>query len=155
MHVDSALSERIAQRTKNEPRYHAACYALLDYSELSVGHYVEGYTVDEAGRIADHGWVELGDKIIDPTLYEHPLTYFAGLRFSRSQVWEALVTIPKPEYVREDLPIFYRFGWGGCDSPQMMRAWANARAFSAAQRRRAGTTSMDSDVGDGRRSAKP
>jgi hypothetical protein len=154
MHVDGVLSKRIARRTKNEPRYHAACYALLDYSELSVGHYVEGYTVDEAGRIADHGWVELGDKIIDPTLCELPLTYFAGLRFNRSQIWDALVSIPKPEYVQEDLPIFYRFGWGGCDSPTMMQAWASARAFSAAQRRRAGSTSLGSDVGDSRRSAK-
>lgn len=156
MHVDRALSKRIAQRTKVEKEqcYHAACFALLDCSELSIGRYVEGYTVDESGLIAGHGWIELGSRIIDPTAYERTLTYFPGLRFSRSQAWQAMVTIPKPEYVREDLPIYYRFGWGGCDSPDMMQAWASARAFSASQRRRnAGTTPLDSDVGGGRQSA--
>jgi hypothetical protein len=156
MYVDRALSKRIAQRSKAGPDdcYHAACYALLDCTELCIGHYVEGYTVDEAGLIVAHGWIELGSKIVDPTSYERTLTYFPALRFSRRRAWEAIVTIPKPEYVREDLPIFFRFGWGGCDSPEMMQAWASARAFSAAQRRRnAGTTPLDSGVGDGRQSA--
>jgi hypothetical protein len=155
MHVDRALSKRVAQRSKvgQEQCYHAACYALLDRSELSVGHYVEGYTVDEAGLIRGHGWVELGNRIVDPTSYERELAYFSGLRFSRSQAWEAVTTIPKPEYVREDLPIFYRFGWGGCDSPEMMQAWASARAFSAAQRRRnTGTSPLGSGVGSGQQS---
>jgi hypothetical protein len=156
MQVDRALSKRVAQRSKagQEQCYHAACYALLDCSELSVGHYVEGYTVDEAGLIRGHGWVELGGRIVDPTSYECGLAYFPGLRFSRSQAWEAVTTIPKPDYVREDLPIFYRFGWGGCDSPEMMQAWARARAFSAAQRRRnAGTTPLDSSGSGGRKGA--
>jgi hypothetical protein len=156
MHVDRALSKRIAQRSKAEYEqcYHAACYALLDCSELSIGRYVEGYTVDEAGLILGHGWIELGDKIVDPTAYERTLTYFPGLRFSRSQAWEAMATVPKPEYVREDLPIFYRFGWGGCDSPEMMQAWASARAFSASQRQHNGrTTHLDSGVGSSRQGA--
>jgi len=44
MHVDTALSKRIAQRTKVEKErcYHAACFALLDCSEFSVGRYVQG-----------------------------------------------------------------------------------------------------------------
>ena len=152
MHVDRALSKRVAQRSKvgQEQCYHVACYALLDCDKLSVGWYVEGYTVDEAGSIRGHGWVELGNRIVDPTSYERELAYFPGLRFSRSQAWEAVTTIPKPDYVREDLPIFYRFGWGGCDSPEMMQAWASARAFSAAQRQRnAGTSPLGSGVGGG------
>ena len=65
-----------------------------------------------------------------------------------------MVTIPKPKYGREDLPISYRFGWGGCDSPDMMQAWSSARAFSASHRRRnAGTPPLDSGVGGGRQSA--
>jgi hypothetical protein len=76
MHVDRALSKRIAQRIKVEKEqcYHAACFALLDCSELSIGRYVEGYTVDESGLIAGHGWIELGNRIIDPTVYEDLLS---------------------------------------------------------------------------------
>jgi hypothetical protein len=30
--------------------------------------------------------------------------------------------IPKPKMTREDFPIFYRFGWGGIDSPEFRNA---------------------------------
>jgi hypothetical protein len=34
--------------------------------------------------------------------------------------------IPKPDYT-EDLPIFYRFGWGGGDT--LRKAWEDAWAY--------------------------
>jgi hypothetical protein len=34
--------------------------------------------------------------------------------------------LPKPEHTTEEFPIFYRFGWGGVDSPEMRAAWAAA-----------------------------
>jgi hypothetical protein len=83
MHVDRTLSKRIARRTKTEQRHQPACYALLDYDELSIGRYVEGCTFDEAGRIVDYGWVERGDKTIDPVLYEHPLTHHPQAAFQQ------------------------------------------------------------------------
>jgi hypothetical protein len=151
MYVDKELSRRIARRkeAKGQDVYHAAYCALLGCSELSIGRYVEGYAVAMGGTPFEHGWIELGGKIVDPAAFESGLTYFPGLRLDRWEAWEALTTIPRPEYVREELPIFYRFGWGGCDSPEMMQAYAEALAFSAANRQSQMTCTMLDGDGDG------
>jgi hypothetical protein len=47
-------------------------------------------------------------------LTDPAIVYFPGLRFEGEVgVAKAMMTIPKPEYTKEDLPIFYRLGWGG------------------------------------------
>lgn len=136
MYLDRELSQRIARRVHADPQrcYHNAYAALQNCRELSIGHYVEGYAVSERGAVFEHGWVELGLKIVDPTLYSSALTYFAGLRFDRWKIWEAIDTVPRPAHARDELPIFCRFGLGGCDSPDMVRACARATALGASRK---------------------
>ena len=82
--------------------------------------YVEGMAVF-GGLPVEHGWVEKDGVIVDPTLPLKPGVYFPGLRFrGELEVAEAL-RIPKATYT-SDLPIFYRFGWGGVDSPEFRAA---------------------------------
>ena len=38
--------------------------------------------------------------------------------------------IPKPEWTTDDLPIFYRFGWGGIDSPEFRAAIVAANRYA-------------------------
>lgn len=37
--------------------------------------------------------------------------------------------IPKPKRTREDFPVFYRFGWGGIDSPEFRGALIAANRY--------------------------
>ena len=46
------------------------------------------------------------------------MVYFAGLRFHGMVGLAKALQIPKPKSAREDLPIFFRFGLGGIDSPE-------------------------------------
>ena len=68
--------------------------------------------------VIEHGWVEKDGVIIDPTLPDDDLDYFPGLRFKGQRGLAKAMKIPKPKRTREDFPIFYRFGWGGIDSPE-------------------------------------
>ena len=121
--VDRALSEQAARRIEAQVSecYSNAYRALLTLPELAGGQYVEGYAVCD-GLVLEHGWIELDGRIVDPTLHGRgDVAYFAGPRFTQRQAWKAIEDTG-------DLPIFYRFGWGGCDSPEMMRAGAAAYA---------------------------
>ena len=92
--------------------------------------YVEGIVAVPSGVCMEHGWVEKDGRIIDPTLPDDDLAYFGGLRFNGAiELARAMLTIPK-EPRCEDLPILYRFGWGGRNSPEIQEAWAEARTFS-------------------------
>lgn len=68
--------------------------------------------------------------IVDPTLPEHELAYFPGLRFKGLRGLSKALRIPKPERTAEDLPIFYRFGWGGIESPEFRSALIAAYRFN-------------------------
>ena len=66
--------------------------------------------------------------IVDPTLPSAELIYFPGLRFHGEPGLAKAIGIPKPEYT-EDLPFFYRFGWGGIESPEFRAALIAAYRF--------------------------
>ena len=90
--------------------------------------YVEGMAV--VGDLAiEHGWVEKDGVIVDPTLPSHQIVYFPGLRFRGERGLAEAIDIPKPEYTEEELPFFYRFGWGGIDSPEFRAALVAAYRF--------------------------
>jgi hypothetical protein len=76
----------------------------------------------------EHGWVERNGDLVDPTLTDEGMVYFPGLRFQGQAGIAAAMLSPKPDYC-EDLPFFYRFGWGGSESREFCAAWHHAKAY--------------------------
>ena len=108
--------------------YWNAVRAILNVDGYQDADYVEGIAVSEEGSIQEHGWVERAGEIIDPTWLFHRY-YFPGLRFAgREGVAKAIMTIP-PGHMYWGLPLFYRFGWAGCDSPEFESARQAACQF--------------------------
>lgn len=107
------------------------CYAnafrtALFVPEYGDATYVEGIAVFRGGGCIEHGWVEKDGQVVDPTLPEVDMLYFSGLRFDGVRaVCKAMRKIPKAKGCT-DLPLFYRFGWGGKDSPEFCAAWKRA-----------------------------
>lgn len=90
--------------------------------------YVEGFAV-QGGLCIEHGWVEREGEIIDPTLPEANMRYFPGLRFEgQLNLSKALQTPREPDC--DDLPMFFRFGWGGSDSEEFLEARKEAMEYS-------------------------
>ena len=50
------------------------------------------------------------------------MLYFPGLRFTGHRELSKAMEIPKAEITCEDLPILYRFGWGGIECPEFLAA---------------------------------
>ena len=93
--------------------------------------YVEGWTICPPGNVIEHGWVEIGDQIVDPTLWQldslSPIDYWPGARYDKPTIAAILDASP----LGLDLPIVwgkgkgakgYRYGWGGCDHPGYRQA---------------------------------
>ena len=79
--------------------------------------------------VIEHGWVEKDGVVVDPTLPRDNLVYFAGLRFQGQRELAEAMQTPKPSYT-EHLPIFYRFGWGGIESPEFRAALVSANRYA-------------------------
>jgi hypothetical protein len=61
-------------------------YRILT-NELPRALYVEGFAVEKGGFVFEHGWLEDGDDILDPTLYGNPPAHYVpGLRFTQQQI---------------------------------------------------------------------
>jgi hypothetical protein len=71
--------------------------------------------------------VERNGEVIDPTWCRAGVVYFPGLRFSQSQLRQAL-ELPKGANVT-DLPIFARLGWRGSRCPEFNRARKDAFSY--------------------------
>lgn len=108
-------------RAKAKQCYLSAFRVIQSIQEYADADYIEGMAVVDGVLPIEHGWVEMNGEIIDPTLPDDDLAYFAGLRFKGGLGIAKAFHIPKPDYC-EDLPIFYRFGWGGIDSPEFRAA---------------------------------
>lgn len=93
--------------------------------------YVEGIAVLDSGMLIEHGWVEFQGQIIDPTLPEVEIAYFPGLRFEGQRGLAEAQRMPKHFKGDPDVPIFYRFGWGGGDSKDFCQAWNDAWEYLA------------------------
>jgi hypothetical protein len=102
--------------------YDNAFRVILKIPEYAKAEYVEGLAIAKGVLVIEHAWVERGGVIIDPTMPSDELVYFPGLRFKGQQGIAEAMQIPKLAYTKEDLPIFYRFGWGGIRSPEFRSA---------------------------------
>ena len=92
--------------------------------------YVEGIALVN-GMCIEHGWVERDEEILDPTLPREEAVYFAGLRFEGEKGVAEAMRRQRLEGT-EDLPFFYRYGWGGRDSPEFCQAWKDGLAYANA-----------------------
>jgi hypothetical protein len=125
---DIAESMRVANvvHAAGQQCYRNAFRVIKKVPEYSKADYVEGIaTFDKEGPI-EHGWIETKGVVIDPTLPQDEMVYFPGLRFTGRKGLKRAMRIPKPKVTRDLVPIFYRFGWGGRNSPAMLAAWAAA-----------------------------
>ena len=128
---DVAESKRTGDlvRSKRKQCYLNAFRLVQEVKEYADADYVEGGAVIEGIMVIEHGWVEKDGVIVDPTLARDNLVYFAGLRFRGQRGIAEAMQIPKPSY-SDHLPIFYRFGWGGIESPEFRAAMAGAYRYA-------------------------
>ena len=126
------LSLRLAKDKRIDIRpsqcYHNAVQAILHCPEYERAGYIEG--IAHCGFGMEHGWLELDGHIIDPTLPTDRMVYFPGLRFEGAQGLSTVLKFFKPKGT-QDLPIFYRFGFGGHNSPEFRSAREAERRYSS------------------------
>ena len=126
---DVAESLRVcnALRAKIKRCYWNAIRAIETLPEYRDADYVEGYAVRLSPVLFpfEHGWLEKDGKVIDPTMAEDDLRYFAGLRWRGPSGLAEAKTLPRPRGTPQ-LPYFFRLGWGGCNSPEFMQARVEA-----------------------------
>lgn len=125
-------SERTKKLVNARPQqcYRNAFRVVSSLPDYAGATYVEGLAVLPGGFPLEHGWVERDGEIIDPTLLDDGIAYFPGLRFQGQRGIAEALALPKPDYTTEDLPIFYRMGWGGNDSPEFRAARDRAMALT-------------------------
>ena len=127
MRKNVALSLKLSKdkriRVKPQQCYYNAFKTMFYCPEYESATYVEGIVHD--GVSIEHGWIEFNGEILDPTLPSHDLIYFPGLRLEGMLEVSKVMRLPKPDGC-EDIPFFYRFGWGGRDSHEFRAAWEGA-----------------------------
>lgn len=128
---DVAESERTRKliRARAKHCYLNAFRVIQEIEGYADADYVEGIAVIEGVIEIEHGWVERDGVIVDPTLPNDNLVYFAGLRFRGQRELAEGLQIPKPSRTTDDFPIFYRFGWGGIESPEFRAALVAANRY--------------------------
>lgn len=114
---------------ENKQCYANAVRVVWGVPEYQQADYVEGYAVIDGGLCIEHGWIERDGEIIDPTLPDDDLAYFPGLKFKGPLRIAGAMQIQKEDWC-EDLPFFYRFGWGGIESPQFRAAMVAAYRYA-------------------------
>ena len=132
MNVNRELSARLAEKVGAGLKqcFLNAWRALQCERELEGGLYVEGWAVaGDRGLVIEHGWLELDGEIIDPTLYDCDVAYFPALRFDRETAKREVAQRGETMGPGE-LPIVWRFGWGGCKNSEYMDARERALEFS-------------------------
>ena len=129
--IDEKESVRVKRLVRSKPKqcYLNAARVVLAIPEYANADYVEGLAVLAKVMVIEHGWVEKDGVIIDPTLPHDSLQYFPGLRFRGQRGLADAMKIPKPERTQDDFPIFFRFGWGGIDSPEFRGALIAANRY--------------------------
>ncbi len=110
--LDEALSLEIAQKIKSKASkpFDNAYKAALATKEAT---YVQGFLVTKGKpyRPVEHAWIEVGDRLVDPTLphlkkQSQELWYFAAQSLSVKNL-KAIVEESKEDYPEDDpLPIF-------------------------------------------------
>ena len=128
---DKIESQRVGKlvRAKHKQCYYNAFHVVMNLPEYANADYVEGMAVF-GGLPIEHGWVEKDGVIVDPTLPDRDGVYFPGLRYHGDRGLAEALRTPKPHRSWEDFPIFYRFGWGGVDSPEFRAALVAAYRYA-------------------------
>jgi hypothetical protein len=127
--VDKSKKLRKTIRSKAQQCYANAWDAIETLEEYKNATYVEGMAVAN-GLVIEHGWIEHGSEIVDPTLLDDNVAYFPGLRFKGREGLDSTWRIPGMDESGMKLPIFYRFGWGGVNSPEFLQAIIKAYRFA-------------------------
>jgi hypothetical protein len=128
--VAASLQLRKRIRAKAKECYWNAFKAIQNVPDYHDATYVEGFAILSAPVfVFEHAWIEKEGTIIDPTLPEDKYTYVAGLR------WQGVVEVSRALMAPKsrgspDLPFFYRYGWGGCDSPTFHAARLKAERIA-------------------------
>jgi hypothetical protein len=135
MRKNLALSEALKKDKRVRARKRQ-CFKnasnVVSYCPEFAATYVEGIVVRPGlPLIVEHGWLEIDNQIVDPTLTDAHLTYFPGLRFEGQSGLAKGLRLPKSD--GGDLPLFYRYGFGGHDSEEFRFARQLATTFQAAQ----------------------
>lgn len=130
--VNWRLSKSVA-RTVKATKLECWCNAwraLQRCPELKVGLYVEGWlALLESELVIEHGWIEMPNCIVEPTLEEEcEVVYFPGRKWTRE---EARIEAGKPGPFRwlSELPLSWRRSWGGWDDPNYRGAAFEAWAY--------------------------
>jgi hypothetical protein len=132
------LAEHFQVRSKKPAKFLQAFRAVEHVPEYSDATYCEGIAVFVEGDGTlefEHAWIEHNGEIIDPAYPADELRYFPGLKcdggLGISQVMR--------EKARDDLPLFYGYGFGGHDLPSFREARKKAADFCASKRQAAVT----------------
>lgn len=145
MQVDRELSKRLAEgvakihfrkQAADTPSETKQCWYNAYTAAMYLAHlvgdavYVEGWAVRlKDGEVFEHGWLEREDEILDPTLWDEDLGYFAGLRFTLDEVER--VKIETAGTSESELPLAWRIGgWSGSDDPAYREAYEAALAHA-------------------------
>ena len=123
---DVVMSRQLAKRYRRllRPRrcWDNARLVLRDPDLIARAQHVEGWCVGpRSHEVFAHGWLELDGKVIDPTLPDCELEYFAGLRLTAAELDDRVRRRRKP---LDGGPL----GWSDPAAEQA----AHKRAFKAA-----------------------
>jgi hypothetical protein len=130
MEVDRRISERLAETLDMDARDCWRCsWLCLRALPLHGALYVEGWAVAD-GLLVEHAWIEVRDRIVDPTLHDRQVRYFPGLRFDRRAVRREMARAA-PSVKAGALPVAWRYGWRGTASPEYMAAYRAALAWAS------------------------
>lgn len=110
--LDEVLSRQVAEQIKSKARQpfeNAYKAALVTEGAL----YVQGFLIyaSKPYRLVEHGWLEVGDRIVDPNLPHlnkkaEDLSYFPAQRLTVRKL-KAAVEEAKEDYPEDDpLPIY-------------------------------------------------
>lgn len=100
--------------------YNNCFNAVTMLPEYECATYVEGFAFNGL-LCVEHAWLEIDGEIVDPTVLSQRMVYFPGLRFEGCKQLSDALKIKKDNETA-DLPIFYRFGFGGHESKSFRSA---------------------------------
>jgi hypothetical protein len=126
------LSAEIAKKIRAKPK-HCWRNAEKALAVLPDAVYVEGFAA-EHGLEFEHGWLEWKGQIIDPTLPHEDLRYYGGVRVQgKKALTMTMLKTPDQTGCNSplDLPLAWRFGWGGSEHSGYQKALHRARNFNA------------------------
>lgn len=142
--IDYQRSQQAAELIQAKPK---ECWrnSVLAQQNYPSAAYVEGYIVWD-GLVIEHGWLELENRIVEPTLVNRintdtaPPIYFAGVRYT---VDEALDALGESE---GELPLICRDGHWGRETPPYMLAYCDAWEHFLSQSGSQESTSILQDI---------